>query len=168
MMILAFDTHYFNNSAKTVGLSFQDWDVENALQIKTEILKDIAPYEPGFFYRRELPCILSLLSKFHLENVNCIVVDGYCILDNSGKHGLGGHLYEALERQIPIIGVAKTRFRANTLNVLELLRGKSEKPLFISSIGMELQEAYQNIQMMHGAYRIPTLLQALDQETKNH
>lgn len=167
-MILAFDTHYFNNSAKTVGLSFQNWEDQKPISIETEILKNIAPYEAGFFYKRELPCILSLLSSFPLENVNCIVVDGYCILDDSGKHGLGGYLYEALERQVPIIGVAKTRFRTNTINVMELLRGKSKKPLFISSIGIELQEAYQNIQMMHGAYRMPTLLRVLDQETKNH
>lgn len=167
-MIIAFDTHYFNDSAKTVGLVFQHWEDETAIRIESEILKNIAPYEAGAFYKRELPCILSLLTQFNLQDISYIIVDGYCLLNDSGKLGLGGYLYHTLDQQIPIIGVAKTQFLANTINVLKLLRGESKKPLFITSIGMDLSKAYHNIQMMHGAYRMPTLLSLLDQETKHH
>lgn len=167
-MIVACDTHYFKDSAKTVGLSFQYWDDQSALFIVSEILNDIAPYEPGAFYKRELPCILSLLDKFKIQELSCIIVDGYCLLDDSGKLGLGGYLYHALGQQIPIIGVAKNRFRTNTINVQELRRGASEKPLFITSIGIDLSVAHRNIQMMYGPYRMPTLLSLLDQETRRH
>lgn len=165
-MIVAFDTYYYDNSAKTVGVSFQNWEDAEALDIKFECLEGIQPYEPGSFYKRELPCILSLLKQYDLEEIRCIVVDGYCILNNENKYGLGGYLFEALGSRIPIIGVAKTRFKANTENVKELIRGESIKPLYISSIGISVEDAYGLIQCMDGEYRMPTLLKLLDMKTR--
>jgi len=165
-MKVAFDSYYYDDSAKTVGVSFLNWEDPKPLKIETEIKNDIAAYEPGSFYKRELPCILSLLKKFNLEDIQFIVVDGYCILDDDGKLGLGGYLYESLDRKIPVIGVAKTKFRNNTKNAMELLRGESKKPLYISAIGMPLTLAHQNIKEMDGPYRMPTLLSVLDVYTK--
>jgi len=62
--------------------------------------------------------------------------------------------------------VAKTNFASNKENKVELLRGKSMKPLYITSIGIDIEEAKENISKMSGEYRFPTLLKELDKLTK--
>lgn len=165
-MILAFDTHYFNNKAKTACICFEKWPDPVPGNLFTEIIEGIPCYESGAFYKRELPCILSLISKIPEKNIECIVVDGFVYLDDHGKHGLGGYLFEALNKEVPVIGVAKSPFRNNRKYVRNILRGKSKKPLYISAIGMNLDEACSRISSMNGAYRIPTLLKILDRTTK--
>ena len=165
-MIIAFDTYYYENKAKTIGVSFNKWENDKPIEIYNEIIEGIAAYEPGSFYKREMPCILSLLKKIDLNDVQFIIVDGYVILDNDGKYGLGGHLYEELSEKIPIIGVAKSGYDSNKLNSKALLRGESKKPLYISAIGIELNLAFEYIKSMHGNYRMPTLLQIMDTKTK--
>jgi deoxyribonuclease V len=165
-MILAFDTYYFEDKAKTVCISFENWSDPVPSGIEVEVMEGISEYEPGSFYKREMPCILSLLKRYNLKDVDLIIVDSYVLLDDAGKLGLGGHLYEHLDRAIPIIGVAKSRFNSNILNVKELLRGDSIKPLYISAIDIDLEEAYNLVQSMHGSYRMPTLLQILDAKTR--
>lgn len=46
------------------------------------------------------------------------------------------------------------------------MRGKSNNPIYITSLGMLLKEAANHIQSMAGKYRIPDLLTYLDQQTK--
>lgn len=165
-MIVAFDTYYYDNKAKTIGIGFNNWKDETPSKIYSEIFEGIEKYEPGSFYKRELPCILSILSAIDFEKIELIIVDSYVILDDNGKLGLGGHLFDKLNKQIPIIGVAKTGFHSNKLNTKLLLRGESKKPLYISSAGIELNLAYEHIKSMHGKYRMPTLLQLMDSKTK--
>jgi len=100
------------------------------------------------------------------STVSCIVIDGFVILDDSGKYGLGGHLYERLDRTIPVIGVAKTNFHENVQHVIPVYRGESKNPLYITAIGTDLQQAANDVQGMHGDYRIPTVLKELDRRTK--
>ena len=171
-MILAFDTYYFEDKAKTVCVLFEHWQDAVPLQIYDEVLTGIEPYQSGLFYKRELPCILSLLHRVKAQiqqTITAIVIDGFVFLDDQGKLGLGAHLYHHLEQlgqAVPVIGVAKSGFYDNTKNVLELLRGKSKKPLYITAIEMDIQRAFECVQEMHGAYRMPTLLQVLDIETR--
>ena len=165
-MILAFDSYYFDNKAKTVAVSFENWTDSEPSHIYTEILEGIADYEPGAFYKRELPCILSLLKQIDLSKVYVIIVDSFVLLNDDGKLGLGGYLYDALDGRIPVVGVAKTGFHNNKKNVQELLRGESKKPLYVSAMGMTLSDAYEKIKSMHGEFRMPTLLQLMDQKTK--
>jgi len=165
-MILAFDTHYINNRAKTVCLTFDHWTESEKYQTYSEILNDIAEYIPGEFYKRELPCILSLFRQISVEAVKAIIVDGYVYLDDEGKFGLGGHLYHALERKYPVIGVAKTNFATIDKLKRPLFRGGSKNPLFITSIGIDVDEATRRIGSMAGEFRIPTLLKKLDTMTK--
>lgn len=162
-MILAFDTYYYQDNAKTVGLSFNQWTDDKAVDIYVEHKANIPVYESGSFYKRELPCILSLLNQIKLDGLRCIVVDGFVVLDDQGTPGLGGHLYESLQGKVAVIGVAKSNFA--TLNKLkvELLRGESSKPLYITSKGIDLQQASACIKQMHGDYRMPSLLKQLDQ-----
>lgn len=165
-MILAFDTYYFDGKARTVCVSFENWTDSIPVGIEFEIINEISEYQPGEFYKRELPCILSLLKRYKLNEVELIIVDSYVILDDEGKKGLGGHLYERLNKSIPIIGVAKSRFQSNKTNVIELLRGDSIKPLYISATGIKLEKAYHFIRSMHGNFRMPTLLKILDTKTR--
>lgn len=155
-MILAFDTYYFENKAKTVCISFDDWSDEENYTVETETIENIEEYQSGEFYKRELPCILSLLNKIEVKNITTIIVDGFVYLDDDKRLGLGGYLYKQL-RNVPIIGVAKTNFATLDKNKRELYRGKSIKPLYITSIGIDLDEATKLIKNMKGENRIPTL-----------
>ncbi|WP_343618415.1 endonuclease V [Flavobacterium sp.] len=167
-MILAFDTYYFDNKAKTVCLEFSEYNQKENFKIHTEIIENVEEYIPGEFYKRELPCIMSVLNQINLENIEVIIVDGFVYLDDDKKYGLGGHLYEKLNRQIPIIGVAKTNFASIEKDKKALYRGDSIKPLYITSIGIDLEEAFKKIENMHGEFRMPTLLKELDRLTKEN
>src|SRR5207253_1498745 len=111
-------------------------------------------------------CILKLLEKTDLTLIDVIVVDGHVYTDNNGQFGLGGKLWEALQGRLPVIGVAKTSFLKNKETVMELRRGKSGKPLYISAIGIELDRAVIFVKQMHGNYRMPDILKKLDGLTK--
>lgn len=166
-MILAIDVHYKESFAKAVGVLF-DWEDESPIEIITTIVKEVAEYESGQFYKRELPCILELLKQVDLEKVDCIIVDGHVYIDNEKKLGLGGHLYHSLKEKIPVIGVAKKSF-INTEKVsFPIFRGESKVPLYVSSIGLENDFVIKNIIGMKGKYRIPTILKILDTETKKN
>ena len=165
-MILAFDTYYFDNKARTVCLSFDTWTTTDNFVVYSEILEGIEDYTSGEFYRRELPCIVSLLKKIDSDQIEIIIVDGFVFLDDNDKLGLGGHLDRHLEGKIPIIGVAKNNFATIEKNKRALLRGESEKPLFITSIGIDIDKATGHIKSMAGNFRIPTLLKHLDSLTK--
>lgn len=165
-MFVAVDTFYYENKAKTIAITFNNWEDSTYSKHYSEELDISAEYIPGEFYKRELPCILSILKNINLDSIKAIIIDGYVYLDDFNKYGLGGHLYESLNRKIPIIGVAKTNFASNNENKVELLRGKSKNPLFVTSIGVNIFIAKENISKMFGEYRIPKLLKELDQLTK--
>jgi exodeoxyribonuclease-5/deoxyribonuclease V len=165
-MILAFDTYYYDNKAKTVALSFKNWEDAHEQNVYSEILKNVEEYSSGEFYKRELPCILSLLNKINLSEIDFIIIDGFVYLNDELKKGLGAYLYESLQQKIPIIGVAKNDFISLQKNKRLLFRGESKNPHYITAIGIDLDTAKSNIQMMHGEYRIPTLLKRLDMITK--
>lgn len=166
-MKLAIDVYYFDNKAKIVGVLFCNWNDSKPFQIISFYKENVEEYESGNFYKRELPCIIELLDKLNLSVIDIIILDSFVYLDDNKKMGLGGYVYKYLKEKIPIIGVAKTFFFNNKKYVQEVFRGKSEKPLYISAEGIELEFAKKNIQNMHGNFRIPTLLKLLDMETKN-
>jgi deoxyribonuclease V len=165
-MILAFDVQYTDNQAKAVVITFQNWEDAAASETIIKHIEGVADYEPGAFYKRELPCIMAILDDMDLSKIDLIVVDSYVYLDDFGKLGLGGHLYHALGEKLPVIGVAKTKFMQNNENAVELLRGESQKPLFVTAIGFDMHEAADLVKKMHGDYRFPTLLKYLDDKTK--
>lgn len=166
-MIIAIDVHYRATFAKAVSIAFETWQDKQASEIHQVYIDEAAAYVPGQFYKRELPCILKVLEKTSLEEVDVIIVDGYVTLSDEGKFGLGMYLYESLNQKIPIIGVAKKSFKDNERRVRKVLRGLSKKLLYVTSVGFDLDLAASHIWQMHGEYRIPTLLKILDQHTKN-
>jgi deoxyribonuclease V len=119
-----------------------------------------AKYEPGRFYRRELPLLRMLIDGLEfLPSV--FVIDAYVWLGAKDKPGLGAHLYESVGRAVPVVGVAKTPFRDDTWSA-QVLRGKGRRPLFVTSAGLDQRRAAESVLGMHGKHRIPTLLQRAD------
>jgi deoxyribonuclease V len=158
MTIAAFDVHYMENGgASAAAVLFSKYGDGEPSALYTHIMPGAAPYVPGEFYRRELPCILTLLGQLN-KLPDEIIIDGYVMLGK--RPGLGGHLYKTLDNKIPVIGVAKTKFAGSS--GVEVLRGGSIRPLYITSAGVDLEEAAERISMMHGDHRIPTLLKLVD------
>src|SRR5208282_3608781 len=89
------------------------------------------PTGPGEFYLRELPPLRAVLHD--LSGLGLLVVDGYADLDPGGRPGLGA--YAHAEPGIPVIGVAKSRFRTAT-HAVPVVRGSSARPLFVTAAGM--------------------------------
>jgi len=168
-MNLVFDTYYFDNDkANTICLAFENWDSAVPDYEFSEVKQGVEEYIPGQFYKRELPCILSLLEKIkaQIKEISCIIIDGFVYLDDDMKPGLGKHLFDVLNHEIPVIGVAKTNFATVENLKLILTRGNSENPLYISSAGIDIETAYNLIKNMHGDFRIPTLLKRVDTLTR--
>ncbi|MDM1555420.1 MULTISPECIES: endonuclease V [Chryseobacterium] len=162
-MIYAFDTYYYEDYANTVCIAFEDWKSDREVEVFTEQTSITSEYESGAFYKRELPCILSLLNKIVVKEGDIIIVDGYVTLDDDGKIGLGGHLYEALQEKHPVIGIAKNGFTTPNSQRRNVLRGDSKTPLFVTAKGIDVDQVKEDVERMHGPYRIPTLLKKLDQ-----
>lgn len=167
-MIYAFDTFYSEDFAKTACVAFADWGSKQAAKVYTSIKKNVAAYEPGSFYKRELPCILELIPKLNLKQDDIIIIDGFVFLDENLKKGLGAHLYYELDQKVAIIGVAKTSFFNNEKVSKQVFRGKSQKPLHVTAIGYDMHMAATNVAQMAGPYRIPDLLKLVDQESRRN
>jgi deoxyribonuclease V len=161
-MIYAFDVYYNGNIAQAVAIGFENWTDTVPQVSQKELIINIEEYVPGEFYKRELPCILRVINKINTATISLIIVDGYVELDERGTPGLGAHLYLALNSKFPVIGVAKKRYAEIHNNVREVLRGESKQPLYVTAIGVDVDEAAENIRSMHGEHRIPTLLKQLD------
>jgi len=158
-MIAAFDVHYGEDSvASAAAVIFQDYGDAVPVNKLTHRVHGVADYVPGAFYKRELPCLLALIQRITVPFTEAIV-DGYVRLD-SGP-GLGQHLYTEMGGRIPVIGVAKNRYAG--AKCLEVLRGNSRKPLYVTSAGIDPMEAAARIKCMNGPYRVPTLLKLADQ-----
>ena len=159
-MIAALDVHYDETSktATVAAIVFEHWEDAKPVAEYTASCDCSEPYVPGEFFKRELPCLLAVLEQIR-ETLNLIVIDGYVQLGD--KPGLGMRLWESLPTKAPIVGVAKTRFHSAT--AIEVMRGQSKTPLYITAIGIDPAEAAEGLRKMHGAYRIPTLLKRADQ-----
>ena len=63
-MIAAFDVHYLDDACATAAaVLFFDYSAKAPESILSGIVRVDSGYIPGRFYKRELPCILSLLEK---------------------------------------------------------------------------------------------------------
>ncbi len=164
-MILAIDVQYENDQAIVAGVMFSNWNDSEPQKIIISEVNEIAPYIPGQFYKRELPCIKALLDE-HQIKPNIIIVDGFVFLDTNSKKGLGCHLYDLLKKSVKIIGVAKNPFK-NIPEEFKLYRGNSSKPLFVTSIGYTLEDSKEYIKSMAGDFRIPKLLKLVDSVCRN-
>ena len=67
-MKLAVDAYYTGNKANVVGVLFENFSDEKLLKIISNVVGNVAPYESGSFYKRELPCIVSLLQDLDVPH----------------------------------------------------------------------------------------------------
>ncbi|WP_419580190.1 endonuclease V [Stieleria magnilauensis] len=160
-VIASLDVGYTDTVARAACVVINNWRASRPAAEHVAKIHEVKDYQPGEFYRRELPCIQAVLGKLN-QPPTCIVVDGYVWLDANHRPGLGAHLYETLDREVPVIGVAKNPFK-DTDHATELRRGKSDRPLYITAVGVPIAQAVVNIGAMHGPHRLPTILKRADQ-----
>ena len=154
----AVDVHYlWSGEARAAAVTAGD-PAFSAIQAEcTVLLPTVLPYQPGQFFVRELPPLRAVLA--HVRNLGLLVIDGYVDLDPGGRPGLGAHAHAAFG--VPVIGVAKTRFRAAS-HAVEVLRGSSSRPLFVTAAGMPQAEAAALVRQMAGLFRLPDALRRAD------
>ena len=154
----AVDVHYpETGGARAALVQASDQRFETLTDERIAWLDDVAPYEPGKFFARELPCIRAVIDGYPVPDL--LIVDGYVDLDPDGRPGLGAHLHADLA--IPIIGVAKTAFRSAT-HAVEVRRGTAIRPLYITSIGLPVETAATLVTTMAGSHRMPSALHLVD------
>jgi len=164
-MLACVDVDYRNDgSAFAACVLFDAWVADRPADERIVRIDEVEAYEPGEFFRRELPCVLRVLAEVGVE-LDAVVVDGYVTLDAEGRPGLGARLYESLKGATPVIGVAKSRF-ASATQAIPLLRGGSKVPLWITAIGIDPAVAAAHVRDMHGSHRIPTLLRRVDRAAR--
>jgi len=148
------------------AVEFVDWEDRIPTAETVRILREApAPYEPGASYKREIPFLRSVLLEPNVyERFTAVVVDGYVWLGES-RPGLGAHLYSLMSESVPVIGVGKTRFRGAP--ALEVQRGCSSRPLYVTAAGVKPEFAAECIRKMDGAGRIPSLLKRVDRLARN-
>lgn len=166
-MIYCFDTFYGEDYAKTAVVGVDNWNSSEPKFELSDIIYEVNEYESGSFYKRELPCLLGIIQKINLDpSKDIFVIDGYVVLSDEKMLGLGGHLFNELKQEIPVIGVAKNSFYTLDKHKKDILRGESKKPLYVTSMGIDLEKASQYILNMHGEFRIPTMLKLVDQKCR--
>jgi deoxyribonuclease V len=161
-MIWCLDVQYRPTGADVAAVGFVSWTQAEPSVERVESSEHApSPYEPGQFYKRELPLLLAVLAQVRREQpVDVVLIDGHVWL-RPDQPGLGAHLYQALDPRPSVIGVAKTRYRDGI--ALPVARGDSHKPLYVTAVGLDPRQAAAQIQQMHGPHRIPTLIKRADQ-----
>jgi deoxyribonuclease V len=148
----AVDVHYLSTGgARAAAVLAADAAFAHVLAEHTAVVPRVAPY------LRELPPLRAVLQD--LSGLGLLVVDGYADLDPARRPGLGAHAHA--EFGIPVIGVAKSRFRT-AAHAVPVLCGSSARPLFVTSAGMPAADAADLVRHMAGRYRLPDALRRAD------
>lgn len=176
-MIVAFDTYYYDGYSYTVGGVFESWTDTKVKYFVTSKRETIdAEYKPGELYKRELPCIMQCLKMLDLDDVDTIIVDGFVWLSENGKDrtpGIGMRLANALMAEysrpdISIVGIAKNPYHCDIPDCVEILRGESKTPLWITCSEYYFTKNYASlIKQMVGSYRIPDIIKSVDTKTRD-
>jgi deoxyribonuclease V len=161
MTIVAVDVDYRTDCVVTACIGFAAWgDATAEVEWVGAEHGAAAPYEPGQFYRRELPYLVRAVAAVKtVRAVDAVVVDAHAWLDE-GRPGLGAHLATALGAGAVVVGIAKTRYRGGA--GLPVLRGQSQTPLWVSAVGMGAAAAAELVRAMAGPFRLPALLARVD------
>ena len=156
-MIACIDADYRDAEAITACVAIRDFaDETPVFERVVRSPHPPQPYEPGSFYLRELPGVLAVLAA--TGDVSTVIIDGYVWL-GADRPGLGARLFA--EVNVPVIGVAKTRFKDND-RAIEVTRGGSSRPLYVTSAGIDVDDAARRVRSMHGEHRLPTILKRVD------
>ena len=166
-MLIAVDVQYAELAVVTAAVGFIDWsDSSSTLECVCRAAVMPEPYEPGAFYKRELPFLLEAVTRVErCHPIEAVVIDGHVWL-REGQPGLGARLHEVLGARKAVIGVAKAAFGGGS--AVPVLRGDSSRPLLVTAAGMNEHRAAELVRGMHGPHRLPTLLKRADQLARGH
>ena len=103
----AVDVHYLSTGGARAATVLAADALAYVLAERTAPVPRVPPYRPAEFFLREIPPLRAVLAD--LRGLGVLVADRYADLDPGGRHGLGA--YAHAEFGIPVIGVAKSRFR---------------------------------------------------------
>jgi deoxyribonuclease V len=161
----AVDVHYDDEGGATAGLVVcNDLTCARVTATYATRIDEVAPYEPGALFKRELPCIAAVLALH--GPVDLLIVDGYATLDPDGRPGLGAHAAESFG--LPVIGVAKKPFRTAT-HAAHVTRGTATRPLYVTAAGgLDIADAARIVANMAGPHRLPTALTTADRLARGH
>lgn len=121
-------------------------------------LDEVAAYQPGLFYLRELPAVRAVVAVAATP-LEVLVVDGYVDLDPHGRPGLGRYVHDALGTAV--VGVAKTSFQSAT-HAVAVQRGGSTRPVYVTAAGLPVARAAALVSAMVGPHRLPDALRRVD------
>ncbi len=172
-MYICLDAAYELSIGLACGVIFDSIGSQKPAKVITGRKLKVKPYIPGKFYERELPLLLSVLERVE-EDLNIIFIDGYVWLPGN-RPGLGAHLFKSQNEKIPVIGIAKNLFKGHR-ECLKVYRGKSSRPLFITSAGISIKAAAKIVEKLHGQNRVPYMVtlshimaqKALDEKLNRH
>ena len=158
-MIAILDVQYEDNRAHGGMVLIQNWTDAKPAQTASSTFDRCAEYEPGQFFKRELPVLTDLLQQSS-HPIGTVVIDAYVDLAPNTP-GLGQYLFRQLDEKVTVVGVAKSRYRDDQ-HSRKVTRGKSVRPVFVTVAGAELEDAANWIEAMHGKFRIPDMLKLAD------
>lgn len=166
IMVVVIDADYNEETREghVAGIVAKDILAEQEEYVVTAIVTEVEDYIPGQFYRRELQSVEAIICQIKLEDIEMIVVDGYA---DSGteEHALGTYVYE--KYNIPVIGIGKNKYDRCVLENLEVYRGESRKALYVTSKGLDNEQAKTFVKKMAGQYRLPYLVKFADNCARN-
>lgn len=170
-MIGIFDAHYSETTQRGALVFVKDWADASAHGEAVSVLPTPpAAYKPGEFWRRELPLLRWILESPQdptsvgfprppiQDLVDLLVVDGFVDL-GPDRPGFGRYAHNAFK--IPVVGVAKSYFQG--AEPLLVTRGKSKRPLYVTTAGIDPVHAALCVSQMHGKHRLPSLIRLADQ-----
>lgn len=169
-MIGFFDAHYTDTMQAGALVFVKDWPDEKPYGEAYSLLPYApAVYQPGEFWRRELPILRWLLESPQdpygvafpkppiRDLVDILVIDGFVDL-GPDRPGFGRKAHEAFN--VPVVGVAKSYFLG--AHAIQVTRGKSKRPLYVTSAGIDPYDAALRVGAMHGKDRLPTMIKLVD------
>ena len=162
-MILCMDAAYINGNAAVCGVSFFSIDSTVPLHICNVVVEGVAEYRPGSFYLRELPCLQKVIERVQGQP-DLVIIDGYVWLP-SRRAGLGARLFQAMDEKLPVIGIAKSPFKGQSV-VQKVFRGRSMRPLYVTSAGIQDGKAAEMVREMRGRYRVPDMMRIADMNAR--
>jgi deoxyribonuclease V len=132
------DVHYPDAGGACAGLVVaSDERFTDVVEECIVWLSTVDAYQPGRFYLRELPAITAVLATTTSAHVH-------------------------MQIGLPVIGVAKTAFRTAT-HAVTIHRGNDAiRPLFITAVGLPVDQAAALVTAMAGPHRIPDALRHVD------
>ena len=182
-MIGCVDVDYRDTGVTAACVGAEGWSSELArIEVVVRSPGRPAAYQPGAFYERELPYLLEVLER--MPPLELVIVDAYVWL-GPDQPGLGKRLHDV--RGGIVVGVAKTRFAGAAASAggfaasgggfaasgggfaaSEVRRGDSDRPLYVTAVGLDPAAAAAHVAAMHGEFRLPTLLRRADALARGH